>query len=277
MQGIVGLSLIASTVSAFQRVRPPDSAPRRVYAAAQPLGDGTARTFVTLARGGTPTALGVALSEDAMRGLPQHPMEGMPSAAMLVLPLPAEAGGTGFDHVMLDWNPAGHEPEHVYTLPHFDFHFYQITSAERETILPSNPQWAEKVSRFPGAAYVPNGYAAASVLGGVPAPVAGVPLMGMHWLDVESPELQRSPTGRPFTSTFIYGSWDGKFIFAEPMITKAFLESVKENPQGIRFRVGTAARVSTTGLYPRAYSITFDRDVGEYRVTLEDLTLQRSE
>jgi hypothetical protein len=30
-------------------------------------------------------------------------------------------------------------------------------------------------------------------------------------------------------------------------------------------------------LYPRAYSITFDRDAGEYRVTLEDLTLQRSE
>ena len=45
-----------------------------------------------------------------MTGLPQTPMPGMPSAAMLSLALPTEAAGTGYNHVMLDWNPAGHEP-----------------------------------------------------------------------------------------------------------------------------------------------------------------------
>jgi hypothetical protein len=41
----------------------------------------------------------------------------------LVLDVPDAAKSIGIDHVMLDWTPMGHEPDHVYTLPHFDFHF----------------------------------------------------------------------------------------------------------------------------------------------------------
>lgn len=247
------------------------SSSKRVYGAAQSLGQGTARSYVTLDRAGKPTSLGVALSEAAMSGLPQTPMAGMPSAAMLILSLPAASVATGFDHVMLDWNPAGHEPDHVYTHPHFDFHFYQITSAQREAIIPSDPQWAAKVGRFPSAEYVPNGYAAASVLGGVPAATAGVPYMGMHWLDVASPELQPPPAGKQFTSTFIYGTWDGAFIFAEPMITKAFLESTKAMPNGVNFPVGVAQKVAKAGAYPTSYSIIFDSQAREYRISLDGL------
>ena len=28
--------------------------------------------------------------------------------------------------MMLDWNPQGHQPPGVYTVPHFDFHFYMV-------------------------------------------------------------------------------------------------------------------------------------------------------
>ena len=47
-----------------------------------------------------------------------------------------------------------------------------------------------------------------------------VPTMGAHWIDVTAPELN----GQPFTETFIFGSFDGKMTFYEPMITKAFIE-----------------------------------------------------
>ena len=51
--------------------------------------------------------------------------------------------------------------------------------------------------------------------------------MGAHWLDITSPELnQENP--KSFTQTFIYGSYDGKVIFMEPMITKAFMDSTSQ-------------------------------------------------
>lgn len=273
VRAVMGSAMLVSTIVACGKESTSPSGERRAYGPAQALGEGTARTFITVDRSGAPKSLGVALSESAMRGLPTTPMPGMPSAAMLVLQLPSEATTTGFDHVMLDWNPAGHEPQHVYTLPHFDFHFYNITSAERESIVPSNPAWASKAAAFPSAEFVPNGYVAFSVLAGAPAPALAVPFMGMHWVDpTSSPELQPPPAGKAFTTTFLYGTWDGRFIFAEPMITKAYIESMKDKPDGVTLPVGTAQRVSKAGMYPGAYSIKYDAKDREYRITLENLT-----
>lgn len=195
-----------------------------VYGPGQALGQGTARTYLARGAAGAPTALGVALSEAALTGLPQTPLPGGPSAVNLTLQLLQEARETGFDHVMLDWNPGGHEPEHVYTLPHFDFHFFLTSPAERDAIMPSDPAWATKAASFPPAGVIPAAYAAGSTLGGL-TPAAAVPMMGLHWLDVKSPELQPLPNNKPFTATFIYGSWDGKINFVEPMVTKAYIES----------------------------------------------------
>ncbi|MCU0649428.1 MAG: DUF5602 domain-containing protein [Gemmatimonadaceae bacterium] len=250
------------------------AASRDVFSASQALGQGTARSFVTLDAGGTPIAVGVTISETAMATLPSQPMHGMPSAVMLTLPLPSEAAATGFDHVMLDWNPAGHEPDHVYTLPHFDFHFYQITSAERETIVPNNPAWGAKTAAFPSATFVPQGYIAVSELSGAPPAAAAVPFMGMHWLDRAAPEVQPPPAGKAFTTTLLYGSWDGRFIFIEPMITKAFIESVK-GTAGVTYPVASAARVQKAGRYPTTYSIRHDASRKEYRITLDSLTARQ--
>lgn len=243
---------------------------RVVYGASQTLGAGTARTYVSLNAAGAPTSVGVAITEAALTNLPSHVPGPGPSAVMLTLALPAEAPNTGFDHVMLDWNPAGHEPEHVYTLPHFDFHFYSITPAEVMAMMPSDPQWAQKAGALPAAAYVPNGYTAAHVLAGIPAAAAAVPMMGLHWLDTSSPELQPPPAGKTFTETFIYGSYDGKFVFIEPMITKAYLESLK-GTAGMSRAIGTAAQVAKPGFYPSRYSITYDSAAKEYRIALDQL------
>lgn len=266
-------AISSTTACSKESTSPPGN--KLTYGPSQALGHGVARTFITTDASGTPKTLGVALSEAAMTGLPQHPMPGMPSGAMLILQMPANAQNTGFDHVMLDWNPAGHEPEHVYTLPHFDFHFYQITSAVRESIMPTNPDWATKSGIFPTAEYVPAGYVAGSVLANVPAPVAAVPMMGMHWLDVASGELQPPPNNKTFTTTFIYGTWDGKFIFLEPMITKAYIESMKDKPAGVTLPIGVAQKVQKAGAYPNAYSIKYDAQAKEYRITMEGLSMRQ--
>ncbi|MCU0633806.1 MAG: DUF5602 domain-containing protein [Gemmatimonadaceae bacterium] len=266
------MSIAALAACNDDSTSPPST--RDIFSATQQLGQGTVRSFVSVDASGAPTAVGVTISESAMASLPTTPMPGMPAAAMLVLPLPAEAARSGFDHVMLDWNPAGHEPNHVYTLPHFDFHFYQITSAERETIVPSNPAWATKAAAFPGATFVPSGYVAGSDLANVPPAAAAVPFMGMHWLDRSAPELQAPPAGKAFTTTLIYGSWDGRFIFIEPMITKAFIESTK-GTAGLTFPVAAAERVQKAGRYPKAYSIRHNAAAREYRITLDSLTARQ--
>ncbi len=244
---------------------------RLVYGPSQALGQGAARAYVTLDNAGQVNSVGVAISEAAMSTLPPTPMPGMPSAAMRSLTLPAEGAVTGYNHVMLDWNPAGHEPEHVYTHPHFDFHFFQITPAERDAMHPGNPEFGAKSAIFPSTEFVPAGFAAASVLANVPAAAAAVPLMGMHWRDTSSPELQPPPNNHLFTSTFIYGSYNGRFIFIEPMITKAFIESAKEKPQGISFPVSAPTKVATTGAYPSKYSISYNASAKEYRIALDEL------
>lgn len=249
-------------------------ATRTVYGASQTLGNGVARTFVTLNGAGKPVSVGVAMSETALTGLPMTPNAPSPSAAMLELPLPAGAPVEGYDHIMLDWNPNGHEPDHVYTLPHFDFHFYNITSAEVMSIMPTDPNYATKAAALPAAQYVPAGYQAASALAGTTAAAAAVPMMGLHWLDVASPELQPPPAGKAFTETFIYGSWNGKFTFLEPMITKAYIESLK-GTAGMSRNIPSPAQVAIAGYYPSSYSIRYDAAAKEYRIALDNLTFKQ--
>ncbi len=95
--------------------------------------------------------------------------------------------------------------------------------------------------------------------------------MGMHWLDTSSPELQPPPNNHMFTRTFIYGSYNGRFIFIEPMITKAFIESAKQQAQGFSYNVSVPTKVATTGSYPSAYSITYNAAAKEYRIALDNM------
>jgi hypothetical protein len=167
------------------------------------LGDGKVRTFATISHTGVPTELGVIMTEGALIGLPEEGLN-------LVLPLQNHASdATPFTHVYLDWNPHGHEPG-PYMVPHFDFHFYMISNADRLAISTGDP----KMDQIPAPALWPDGY--------IPTP-GGEPRMGKHWVSPgASPELC---CGMPFTYTMIYGSYDSKFIFIEPMITLAYLTS----------------------------------------------------
>src|SRR6185295_527092 len=88
-----------------------------------PIGGGTGRAYITLDRAGVPTDLGLALTDAVMPGLPA-------ANAEFVFALPSQASVTPFKHAVINWMPTGHPPPMIYTVPHFDFHFYTITNTE---------------------------------------------------------------------------------------------------------------------------------------------------
>jgi hypothetical protein len=249
----------------------------RQYGAPVRLGEGRARSYVLLDEraGGRTIELGVALDERAMEGLrapdPSHGEH--EDHDMLLLPLPAR-NATAFQLVELDWNPRGHGAPHAE--PHFDFHFYTISRAEREAIVPGDPQYAARAAHEPPAASRPAFFANPVALLGIPAEAVAVPMMGMHWIDTRSPELQGlfgNPEGyRPFTATFIYGAWDGQFIFMEPMITRAYIMAKRDaTDPAVRDEVipiSTSPAYPAGGFRPDAYRITYDARAREYRVAL---------
>ena len=269
-------------------VRADDPSAKREYGPVVRLGQGTARTYVTYdARNAeVPVEVGVALSEAAMGGLPapmvmkhasNDPHEHLDSHVYdLTMP---ERNGTPYKFVELDWNPGGHEPPGVYDVPHFDFHFYTVEKSVRDGIDPSmmsQQEYLAKSGSLPPEAERAPHYLALSAPG---TPLLAVPRMGTHWIDVRTPELQgmfgRPEAYLPFTTTFLHGSWDGQFIFDEPMITRAFImERKTATSPAERDRVitlPTAKSHKTSGYYPNAYRILWDAEQQEYRIALTQL------
>ena len=240
----------------------------RQYGTPIQLGEGRARSYIVMNKG-VPLEVGLALDEralDGLRGPMQHgPVEGGDHAHedfdAYSIPMPAQ-NPTPYKFIELDWNPAGHAPEHVYTVPHFDFHFYKISVEQRDAIVPSDPLFVVKSENAPAPAFIPPFYIA-------PAMIA-IPRMGVHWIDVRSPELQPPPNNKKFTTTFLTGSYDGAVIFQEPMITREFILS-KPN---VEIPLPLAARVTPAGYYPTAYSITYDEQAKEHRIALTKMGWQ---
>ena len=249
----------------------------REYGTPIRLGQGRARSYVVLDRkdGGRALEFGVALDERAMEGLPAHGAGDGPHGNFveMLLPLPAD-NPTPFRLVELDWNPMGHGAPHE--APHFDFHFYTITAAERNAIVPTDPQFAAKAGTYPAVATVPPFIVQPAAALGLPPESVAVPRMGMHWIDVRSPELQimlgNPDAYRPFTKTFIYGSWDGAFIFMEPMITREYIVAKRDaTDPAVRDEwvpIPTSTSYPQGGFRPDAYRITYDAQAREYRIAL---------
>jgi hypothetical protein len=233
------------------------------------VGNGRARTYVVLdQKTGAQIELGVALDERALENLPAGGHGAHGPMTEYLLPLPAQ-DRSPFRFVELDWNPMGHG--YPYEAPHLDFHFYTIPVEERNTIDPTDPAFATKAANLPAAELIPAGYLSShQLVGKTPAEVS-VPRMGLHWLNLASPELP--PTGKPFTATYIVGTWNGKVIFQEPMITRAFILSTRDgNTSEVSFEVPSAKRYEPGGLYPAGYRITWDATRREFRIALTDLS-----
>jgi hypothetical protein len=211
------------------------------------IGNGMMRSFITITHSGVPQEIGLEMTAGALEGLPT---EGENSYIVPLHPKAQEV--TPFDHLGIGWNPFGHPPPGIYSVPHFDFHFYEISVAEQMAIPEYTTETAPLFNNYPPAGYIPAGY--------VHAP-DGVAKMGMHWLDVLSPEFH----GQTFTKTFVYGSYDGAVTFYEPMITKAYIEATASSTTPIR----QPQYFSPTGTYyPTQYNVYTDAATGKHYVSL---------
>jgi hypothetical protein len=214
------------------------------------LYNGKAFAWSELKPDGSPAKLAISITDAALSSVP---IDGNHNGHEnhLVLSLHPKHG-TAFDHAQLDWNPSGHEGP-MYMLPHFDFHYYNMTPAQVDGIVEGT-----QMNNHPDVAYIPAGHI---------APAPGVPKMGKHWLDPTSPELGG---GKVFTQTFIFGSYDGKINFWEPMITKAFIDTTTNFSRTIP----QPAKFQRSGYYPTKMSIK--RHDGLTDIILEDFVQRQA-
>jgi hypothetical protein len=260
----LGLALSAET----------PSRERTLVGRTEKIGTGTIQGFVTLDPAGAPLAVGVRLSAGALEQLPQVPntvsrcfdLDGngrytgheCMGDEERILELPAvDSAVLPFSWIMMNWNPAGHQNT-PYAQPHFDFHFYMVDRSEIEAIAPGRCGEMVDCGDFKRgsvpvpARYLPSGYIDVGAV---------APRMGNHLLDSQSPELKDS---LPFSSTFIFGTYQGEVTFWEPMITLGFLQKTHaaclpiRQPNGFR----------QAGYYPTQYCVRQDRD-GQRTVSLE--------
>jgi hypothetical protein len=217
------------------------------------MGEGRAHAFIKLGADGKPTSIGIRISESALAGLPAEPPRDA-DGWEYVLSLPKEAANSGYNHAVIDWNPKGHIPPGVYDKPHFDFHFYLISSEQREKITAKGEDLA-RAHRGPAPELMPEGY--------ILPEGTEVPRMGAHAIDPTAPEFNKLP----FTKTFIYGFYDGQMIFLEPMMTKAFLET-KPNAMD---RIKLPKTYSKHAYYPTSYGVNYNATEREYEISLESL------
>jgi len=224
------------------------------------VGNGMAFTWAKIAPGPKfkIESMGVTLTESALEGLPKDLDPKMPMK-MYILELPPQIQGQPFDHVELDWNPVGHEPEQIYGRPHFDIHFYTIDEAAKEKILARGGD-LKKCNLKPSPEFIPSGY--------ILPPGTVVPRMGAHWIDPKTPELN----GQPFSSTFLYGSYNGKTAFFEPMITHEFLASKPDFHQPIPM----PKAFDKTGFYPCEYGVKYNEARKEITISLDNLIFAKA-
>ncbi|HZW06788.1 MAG TPA: DUF5602 domain-containing protein [Phycisphaerales bacterium] len=242
------------------------------YGASVTMGNGMARTYVLVdGMTGNPVEVGVALSEKALEGLPEHLPPAAPGAhgafSEYLLELPGH-NPTPYKFVEVDWNPHGHGGPYV--APHFDFHFYRVPLATRNEIDLGAPDFETKAARLPSGDEFPATYASSHVLLNTTPAGMTVPRMGLHWVDTQSPELP--PQNKPFTATYIMGSWNGQVIFDEPMVTRDFILAQRTGPAtAAEIAVPAAKRYVPSGFYPASYGIRWDEKAREYRIALQGL------
>lgn len=232
---------------------------KRGYVFGKPVavGNGMAWTWAKL--GALPNqvdSMGVTFTESALEGLPdlsQLADQTMPMAEFM-MEMPKELKGKPFDHVMLNWNPKGHDPFPLYGKPHFDLHFFTITP-DRAAKITGQGEDLKKCMKKPAPEFIPAGY--------ILPPGTVVPKMGAHWIDPKSKEFN----GKEFDTTFIYGSYDGRITFIEPMITTAFLASKPNFTEPL----AQPKKVDASGYYPASYSIKHNAARREITISLDGL------
>lgn len=237
---ILGLAACNTDGSASGGAHP--GAPVTIVGESKPMGSGTVYSWAQSDAGGQTTSFGVSFNDAALNGLGPTPTE-------IVLALPA-GQNTSLRTAVINWNPQGHPPAHVYDVPHFDFHFYAIDEATRMSIAPSGAA----AQAVPASDIVPAGFSTDG---------ATVPMMGKHYISGAQPEFH----GGTFTATPIYGYWNGHLAFVESMLTIGYLQT---HPS-LTSALAQPIRFEQSGRYPTQWAVNYVAAAHRYDITFGGL------
>ncbi len=184
-----------------------------------------------------PTAISLVIPARLLKALPTKHAEAI---------YPLENAGL-VRSANLQWHPMGHDPAHVYDVPHFDLHFFTIDEDVRHSIVPG----AASGKVQPAKANLPPG--------SIVAP-GFVPMMGMHVIPASQPEFNHGK----FAITPIIGYWHGEVAFFEVMFTKAWLQQNADTEAAYP----QPASVRQHGWYPTRYAVHYDKAKDAYTVAI---------
>lgn len=167
-----------------------------------------------------------------------------------------------FRYLEVDWNTEGlpRGPNGSFTSPHFDLHYYlrprhvvdmktMCVSSNGKTCDPFKTGYAQ-MRRFltmPAPAFVPASYA--------PDVGSSIPMMGLHLLDRTFDYTVHNVDHHP---TLIYGTFDGKVLFAEASVTLATLQDAIAAPDHVvSFRFHQPRAVQGAVPWPTRFTIQY--------------------
>lgn len=218
------------------------------------VGLGIATPYAIMDKQGNPVEVGVRLTEKALDGLPQGD-----APTMWVLNFPDEMVKTPIKNLMMNWYPKGRKPAELFGEPQLAFHFYTIDHSEAMSINPKVD--TAKANNLLDPKYVAKDY--------IPEPgdpvEKTVPAMGLHYLD----STREFGPGKPeFSEVFVYGNWDSKMIFLEPLATRKYLLTKPNLSSDIK----QPQAYQHDAYYPTKYGIRWDEKLASYVISLNNLT-----
>jgi hypothetical protein len=179
-----------------------------------------------------------------------------------------------FRYIETDWNTEGmaRGPNDSFSSPHFDFHYYMRSrhvvdatmmcmSTNGKTCDPFRTSYAQ-MRRFltmPPPAFIPASYA--------PDVGSSIPMMGLHLLDRTFHYTVRHVDHSPI---LLYGTFDGKIMFAEASVTPATLQDAIAAPSHvISFRFRQPRTVQGGVAWPTRFAIQYLPSSGTFRAAFE--------
>jgi hypothetical protein len=197
--------------------------------------------------------------------IPIAAIEGTPAEAPMTWPpVPVasiELPGVVKEHsalqqLTINWEPGGHPPA-AFLTPHFDFHFYTVSSADVSAIDCRDERKPQALPLAYTLPDIPLPEHMAHMMG-VPSLVGlCVPKMGMH--AIPTIDVARADA---FEGTMVVGYYQGRPIFVEPMIAKATLLKKAS------FDLPMPVVDGIDGAMPRRFHAAWMPDQQAYRFTL---------
>lgn len=222
------------------------------------------RTYhVDTASSDQPQATGVEFSADMLANvasLPCTPMPGGPNFMRCARPFSMKfptVPGMPFMWMKLGWEKTGHMPQGVYSVPHWDVHFWFDTQQywEQSVFTPANAgpclgasvELHSQLNKPMPKQCFPTDYA------NLDAVVFGE---GNHLINTKAPEISG---GKNFTETFIYGMHDGQITYLEPMVTQSYLLALEQGEHCMPIP-GIPSEYAKGGWRPTTYCINKKAD-----------------